>query len=236
MVNSVSNSNAAELLQSLQAAKAAQSASAVSSVKAAEETASSSAKAEARYDTVEISEEGNAYVAGQDAKKDNATLLKELNAVGESGLSYVQQQQANLKAGVSASAFLGGASGASQSVSSVSNATGLSASSMNELLSGVSQAKQTQTLLRGAGVSALGLDDTGAAKKPETAEDTDSSESDGGLSNYTEQELSSLWSKGTITAAQYLTEIASRQEREAAEDAAAQSQSTAAPVAVVADE
>lgn len=201
-ISSISSSTNA-LLEALQSNRTAAAASS-----STESTAAASTTAQ--YDTVDISEEGSAYAdaqAGDTAdssssssslQTENAELSKSLNTVDSSGLSFVQQQEAALKAGVSAADLMGESDDSDDSSSLFSDLT--------DLLSGYTQASANNTILRYAGASALRVSSSSST------ESTDSSSSDIDLSNYTVEELSFLLSEGTITAAQYLAELSSRQE------------------------
>ena len=202
-ISSVS-SDTSNLLQTLQATRAAAAAATEKTESSAESASSSSAL----YDTVDISEEGSAYSDAQasssssSVRAENAKLLNSLNTADDSGLSFVQQQEAALQAGVSAADLLGG------SDSSDSSAL---FSDLTDLLSSYTQANANNTVLRGAGASALGLDSSDSTS---SAEDSDSSDTDTDLSDYTVEELRTMLSKGEITTAEYLAELSSRQETE----------------------
>lgn len=202
-ISSVSSDTNA-LLQALQATRAA-AAAATGKTESSDESTSSSA---ALYDTVDISEEGSAYADSDSSssssfvRAENAELLNSLNTADDSGLSFVQQQAAALQAGISAADLLDG------SDSSDSSAL---FSDLTDLLSSYAQANANNTVLRGAGASALGLDSTDSAN---SAENSDSSDTDTDLSDYTVEELRTMLSKGEITTAEYLAEISSRQKTE----------------------
>ncbi|MET0015906.1 hypothetical protein [Oscillibacter sp.] len=230
-ISSVSN-DTNTLLQTLQANRAAAAAAAATG-KAESSTESASSSTAALYDTVDISEEGSAYAdaqasdsssSGSSVRAENAELLDSLNTADDSGLSFVQQQEAALQAGVSASDLLGGSDSSDDSSSLFSDLT--------DLLSSYTQANANNTVLRGAGASALGLDSTDSAN---STEDSDSSDTDTDLSDYTVEELSTMLSKGEITTAEYLTEISSRQKTESDTESAQTQTNTAAALGAVSE-
>jgi len=223
-ISSVSN-NTNTLLQTLQANRAAATAATSKTESSAESASSSTA---ALYDTVDISEEGSAYADAQasdssssssSVRAENSELLKSLNTADDSGLSFVQQQEAALQAGVSAADLLGGSDSSDSSTLF---------SDLTDLLSSYTQANANNTVLRGAGASALGVDSTDSAS---STEDSNSSDTDANLSDYSVEELRTMLSKGEITTAEYLTEISSRQET-ADDDKSAQTNASAALGAV----
>ncbi|BAL00131.1 hypothetical protein OBV_29320 [Oscillibacter valericigenes Sjm18-20] len=208
VISSVSN-DTSTLLQNLQATRAAATAATSKTESSAE---SSSSSATALYDTVDISEEGSAYADAQEAdssassssvRAENAELLNSLNTADDSGLSFIQQQEAALKASISASDLMG--------ESESSDDSGSLFSDLTDLLSSYTQANANNTIQRSAGTSALGVDSTNST---DSTEDSDSSDTDVDLSDYTLDELRTMLRKGEITTAQYLTEISSRQEAE----------------------
>lgn len=228
-ISSVSN-DTNTLLQTLQANRAAAAAATGKTESSAESASSSTA---ALYDTVDISEEGSAFADAQasnssssssSVRAENAALLNSLNTADDSGLSFVQQQEAALQAGVSAADLLGG-SDSSDSSSLFSDLT--------DLLSSYTQANANNTVLRGAGASALGPNSTDSAK---SAEDSDSSEkTNTDLSDYTVEELRTMLSKGEITTAEYLSELSSRQKTEDDAESAQKQTNAAAALGAVSE-
>lgn len=182
MVDSVSGNRNAALLQSLQSTRstAASSAAETSAVSTPQYPVApvQAVPSATAFDTVEISEEGRAYLASQEsgkataadtidfsARSSNKALLAELNRADSTGMSLIQRAVASVRAGVSAADLLPSSASVSKS-----NTSALSALNTNDLLSAHTQSRQTMTLLRTAGASALGIYKDAAGTEESAAE------------------------------------------------------------------
>lgn len=216
MTSPISNNQNTAILQSLQSrqttAAAVQPVSA-STVAGRVEAVRPVTREMPRYDSVTISEEGRqASAANAAAKTDatgNAAMLRELNAPGDSGLSFVQQAKMNLRAGMSAANMMSGISGAG------SKTSGAGSLDMVSLLGGVTEANSARVIFRNAGASALGINmeqSTGLEGLIGGGEsDSNSNDAAQKLGDYSVDELRGLLREGVISTGDFISELQNRE-------------------------